>query len=271
MRLVSFNVNSLRARLHQLEELIAKHQPDVIGLQETKVTDELFPAEAIESLGYHVEYFGQKSHYGVAMLSKIPFDKCTKGFPEADDTEQRRFITGTFTLSDGSKLTVLNGYFPQGESNEHPTKYPGKEAYYQSLQRYLNEHCSVQDQVVVMGDVNVAPQDMDIGIGEDNRKRWIKTGKCSFLPEEREWLQTLLGWGLTDTYRQQHPENQEEYSWFDYRTKGFDRDPKRGLRIDLILTSPSLTEKISGAGIDYEMRAMEKPSDHCPIWTDLSL
>jgi exodeoxyribonuclease III len=117
-----------------------------------------------------------------------------------------------------------------------------------------------------MGDMNISHQDIDIGIGEENRKRWLRTGKCSFLPEERVWLNDLLNWGLKDTYREHYPESNEFFSWFDYRSGGFEDNPKRGLRIDLILATESLQARCAGAGIDYDIRAMEKPSDHCPIW-----
>jgi exodeoxyribonuclease-3 len=133
---------------------------------------------------------------------------------------------------------------------------------------FLDDNCKPEDNVIVMGDVNVSPSDIDIGIGEPNRKRWLKDGKCSFLPEEREWLETLKNWGLTDSFRQLKPDAGDLYSWFDYRSKGFDREPKRGLRIDLIMHSDSLTEHCIDAGIDYDVRAMEKPSDHAPIWTE---
>jgi len=120
-----------------------------------------------------------------------------------------------------------------------------------------------------MGDMNVAPLDADIGIGDDNARRWLRTGKCSFLPEEREWLQMILDWGLFDAYRLIHPEQQDCYSWFDYRSRGFEREPKRGLRIDLILVSAPLRERLRDAGIDYDIRALERPSDHCPVWVDI--
>ena len=122
---------------------------------------------------------------------------------------------------------------------------------------------------LLIGDVNVAPLDLDIGIGADNAKRWLKSGKCSFLPEEREWLARLMDWGLADTYRIKFPEVDDRFSWFDYRSKGFDREPKRGLRIDLALATASLQSRVSDAGIAYDIRALEKPSDHCPIWVDV--
>ena len=119
----------------------------------------------------------------------------------------------------------------------------------------------------VIGDINISPLDIDIGIGEPNRKRWLKEGKCSFLPEEREMLATLKGWGLIDTYRALHPEASDRYSWFDYRSRGF--DDNRGLRIDVVLATAPLNALCQASDIDYELRGMEKPSDHCPIWIEL--
>ena len=268
MHAVSFNVNSIRTRMHQLQAVIDKYQPDFIGLQETKVNDPDFPEEAIRELGYEVAYHGQKTHYGVALLSRLPFKERIIGFPDDGEEAQKRFIGGVFESPLGGDIVVLNGYFPQGENREHPTKFPNKRRFYTDLMHYLNRYCQPSDQVLVMGDMNISHQDHDIGIGEQNRKRWLREGKCSFLPEEREWLETLLAWGLTDTFRQHHPEEDQRFSWFDYRSKGFDADPKRGLRIDLILASAPLVERCHAAGIDYDIRAMERPSDHCPIWAE---
>tara|TARA_B100001013_G_C24439445_1_gene375075 strand:+ start:327 stop:695 length:369 start_codon:yes stop_codon:yes gene_type:complete len=122
-----------------------------------------------------------------------------------------------------------------------------------------------------MGDLNISPQDKDIGIGETNRKRWLRTGKCSFLPEEREWLDNLTSWGLLDTFRSLYPDVDDRYSWFDYRSRGFDDQPKRGLRIDQIWATPTLNERLVDAGIDYRIRGMEKPSDHAPIWSSFDV
>lgn len=268
MKCVSFNVNSVRMRMHQLKKLVEDHSPDFIGLQETKVTDEDFPLEDIKSLGYHVEFFGQKTHYGVALLSKYSFDTVIKGFENDEEDAQRRLIGGQFTLPNGEQVHVFNGYFPQGESREHPTKFPNKEKFYSNLLTHLNTHRSPSEHVIVMGDINISPTDDDIGIGEDNRKRWLRTGKCSFLPEEREWLDKLYDWGLADTFRSIHPKENDTFSWFDYRSKGFEREPKRGLRIDSVMVTPSLDECCIDAGVDYEIRGMEKPSDHAPIWAE---
>jgi exodeoxyribonuclease III (xth) len=121
-----------------------------------------------------------------------------------------------------------------------------------------------------MGDFNVAPEDEDIGIGDVNAKRWLREGKCAFLPEEREMWFKILNMGFTDSWRSQNPGIYDKYTWFDYRSRMFDQDPKRGLRIDQILVSESLKSSIKTTGMDYDARAMEKPSDHCPIWLELA-
>lgn len=270
MKCVSFNVNSVRIRLHQLAAVIDTYSPDFIGLQETKVKDDEFPVEAIKELGYNVEFHGQKNHYGVALLSRHPFKTVIKGFDGDTDDTQKRFVGGKFILPDGKEVTVYNGYFPQGESQTHPTKYPNKRDYYAKLSQLLANHHNPEENIIVMGDVNISPSDIDIGIGEDNRRRWLKMGKCSFLPEEREWLEKLKNWGLTDTFRALYPEVDNKFSWFDYRSKGFEREPKRGLRIDLIMATKPLAEQCTDSGIDYEVRGMEKPSDHCPIWSEFN-
>lgn len=266
MKFISFNINGLRARIPQLTALIEKHAPDVIGLQETKVHDDAFPLEDVQALGYNVFYFGQKSHYGVAIMCKQQPDSVQYGFPTDDDDAQRRMIMATFTNENGEKITVLNGYFPQGESQDHETKYPAKRKFYQDLMTYLTTNHTPDDNLIVMGDVNISHTDADIGIGEANRKRWLKQGKCSFLPEERDWLNTLLDWGLTDSFRSLYPDTNDQFSWFDHRSRGF--DDNRGLRIDLILATPSLHASLKSAGIDYELRGAEKPSDHAPIWAE---
>lgn len=269
MKVISFNINGIRARLHQLEALINKHQPDVIGLQETKVHDEQFPLAAVEAMGYHVAYFGQKGHYGVALLSKKPLENVTYGFPSDDVDAQRRMIMGDYVTNSGQRVRIMNGYFPQGENRDHPVKFPAKEKFYADLMNYLNQAEDSSQPVILMGDMNISHQDCDIGIGEDNAKRWLRTGKCSFLPEERDWLNKLLDWGFVDTFRHQHPHVTDQYSWFDYRSRGF--DDNRGLRIDLILATQPLLENLTETGIDYELRGIEKPSDHAPIWSSFSV
>lgn len=271
MKVVSFNVNSIRARLHQLEALVQKQSPDIIGLQETKVTDEDFPVDVVRDLGYEVIYFGQKTHYGVALLSRYPFIEQQYGFPDDGGDSQRRLVVGRFDIGATEPLTVINGYFPQGENREHPIKFPAKRKYYTDLEQYLQKHCEPSAPLLVIGDMNISPTDLDIGIGESNRKRWLRDGKCSFLPEEREWLEKIQHWGLVDTFRTRNPETSDVFSWFDYRSRGFEREPKRGLRIDLILASQKLADACVDAGVDYDIRAMDRPSDHAPVWAEFNI
>ncbi|MCK6262831.1 exodeoxyribonuclease III [Vibrio sp. ZSDE26] len=268
MKIVSFNINGLRARLHQLQALIEKHQPDVIGLQEIKVHNDAFPIEDVEAMGYHVYFHGQKAHYGVAMLCKKKPSSVQYGFPSDNDDHQKRMIMVTVENDKGEAVTVLNGYFPQGDNIAHETKFPYKEQFYKDLMTYLDENHTNGEKLVVMGDINISPTDLDIGIGEPNMKRWLKTGKCSFQPIEREWLATLQNWGLEDTFRNLHPEMNDRFSWFDYRSKGF--PDNRGLRIDVILATPSLAAECIESDVDYELRGIEKPSDHAPIWSTFS-
>lgn len=218
MKFVSFNINGLRARPHQLEAIVEKHQPDVIGLQETKVHDDMFPLEEVAKLGYNVFYHGQKGHYGVALLTKETPIAVRRGFPGDDEEAQRRIIMAEIPSPLGN-VTVINGYFPQGESRDHPIKFSAKAQFYQNLQNYLETELKRENPVLIMGDMNISPGDLDIGIGEENRKRWLRTGKCSFLPEEREWMERLMSWGLVDTFRHANPQTADRFSWFDYRSK----------------------------------------------------
>lgn len=268
MKFVSFNINGLRARPHQLAALVEQHQPDIIGLQETKVHDDMFPLEEVQKLGYHVYFHGQKGHYGVALMTKMEPVSVQRGFVTDDEEAQRRIIMAEIPSSAGN-ITVINGYFPQGESRDHPTKFPAKEKFYRDLQDHLEQRLSPQQPVLIMGDMNISCTDNDIGIGDANRKRWLRTGKCSFLPEEREWMDRLMNWGLTDTWRSAHPDTTDCFSWFDYRSKGF--DDNRGLRIDLLLATESLASRCTATGIDYPLRGMEKPSDHAPCWAEFDL
>ena len=271
MKIVSFNVNSVRLRLHQLEALVAAHDPDVVGLQETKVVDEDFPVEALEKLGFHSAFTGQKTHYGVAMLSKTPMSDIRMGFRTDNADAQKRLISAVVQSPSGQAVTVINGYFPQGENKDHETKFPAKRKFYEDLQARLEKEHSADECLAVVGDFNVAPVDADLGIGADNVKRWLRNGATSFLPEERAWFEKLRDWGLQDSYREKYPDKDDKFSWFDYRSKGFDRDPKRGLRIDHLLSTKPLTDKLVDSGIDYDIRAMQKPSDHCPVWSEFAI
>ena len=268
MKIVSFNMNSIRARPHQLIHLRDTLNPDIIGIQETKVKDPEFPVDEIKEIGYHPEYWGQKGHYGVAILSKKKPIEVQKGFIKDTVEDQKRFIQAKFKW--GKKnITIMNGYFPQGENRSHKTKFPKKIKYYADLKKHIKKTQKTEDNLIVMGDFNVAPSPLDIGIGEINAKRWLKEGKTAFLPEEIDMWNSIRDLGLIDSWREQNPDEGSIYSWFDYRSRMFDDTPKRGLRIDHIMISENLMPAMQLTGIDYEARAMEKPSDHCPVWIEL--
>ena len=266
LKVISYNVNGIRARELALQQLVDEQQPDIIGLQETKVEDALFPQEHWQNQGYQTEFFGQKGHYGVALLSKLPMRQIVHGVEDGQDHQKR--LIGASIDTDFGEVTIYNGYFPQGEGRDHPTKFPEKQAFYQNLLQLLKQRHQADHQtnhkVMVMGDFNIAYEDIDIGIGADNQKRWLRDGKSCFLPEERQWYQQLVEWGLSDAYRSLNPQK-EHYSWFDYRSGGFLKEPKRGLRIDHQLVSPALLEHCQSAQILSHYRGLERPSDHCPI------
>ena len=135
--------------------------------------------------------------------------------------------------------------------------------------KHIKKLKKIEENLIVMGDFNVAPSNLDIGIGEANVKRWLRDGKTAFLPEEIKMWNMIKNLGFIDTWRSQNPSEESRYSWFDYRSRMFDDNPKRGLRIDHILLSENIEQAILNTGIDYTARAMEKPSDHCPIWLEL--
>jgi exodeoxyribonuclease-3 len=266
VKVLTFNINGIRARLHQLEAITEQIKPDIIGLQETKVQNKDFPLQAIKDLGYEVVFHGQKSHYGVATLSRHPMQLVANKFIDEDEEAQCRTLITTHHIA-GKTITLFNGYFPQGENQNHEIKFPAKRAYYQNLIKFTKQN--IEEPLILMGDFNIAPQDIDVGV--ENPERWLKNGACSFLPEERKWYQELLELGLFDTWRQYNPNNDQAFSWFDYRTRAFERTIKKGLRIDHILCSQGLVKQLNVAGIDYDIRAMEKPSDHVPVWAEFAM
>ena len=271
MKIVTFNVNSIRKRLHQLQAVLDKHCPEIVAFQETKANDDSFPFDDVRALGLpHIETFGQKTHYGVAVASTIASKTSERGFDWREEDQQRRFQALTFETRRGD-LTLMNGYFPQGERRSHPVKFPAKQQFYGDLLKFLQERCSPDDLLLTVGDMNVAPDDLDVLIGEKNAKRWLSQGICCFLPEEREWLGTVSNWGLLDCYAELTPDEGRVASWFDYRSRGFEDNPKRGLRIDLLLATRPLFHHLRSTGIDLDIRAMTQPSDHAPVWCEFDL
>lgn len=267
MKIISYNVNGIRTRFSHIDRVIKKYNPDILCLQETKVQDNDFPLEFFSELGYNVCYYGQPTHRGVAIVSKNKPNIIQYGLNNITLDEEKRMI-GIEYENNNKKYFIINSYFPQGENRNHLKKFPYKIAYYGVITKFIEEKSKQYDNVLICGDMNISYEDIDIGIGEDNKKRWLKTGKCSFLPEEREMLKKIFDLGFYDSFRILNPKTDDLFSWFDYRSFGFEKEPKRGLRIDLILCSNSLKSHCKESLIDYEIRAMERPSDHCPIYAE---
>ena len=266
IRIICFNINGLRARPHQLQALKEKYDPDVIALQEIKVSDEDFPEQIPTELGFNYYNYGQKGFHGVAIFSKQAPINIIKGLEGAEDEAQKRYIQCDYSTNTGP-LSICNSYFPQGENRKHPDKFPYKDRYYKRITNHIK---NLNTNVVLTGDFNIAPDRNDIGMNEDGIKRWLSQGHTAFLPEEIEWYKKLTDLGLVDIWRERNPDS-TKCSWFDYRSRGFDQEPKRGLRIDHFLLSKNVQEKYMNSEIDHELRAMEKPSDHCPVVLDLDI
>jgi exodeoxyribonuclease-3 len=248
-RVASWNVNSLRVRLPALATWLAANPVDVIGLQETKLTDENFPSADIEALGYHVVRCGQKTYNGVALLSRAPLEAVCIEFPGFDDP-QRRVLAAT---SNG--IRYINLYVPNGQS-VGSEKYAYKLRWLEALHGFLREELATHPRVIVMGDFNIAPDDRDV----HDPAAWAGQVLCS--PPERDALARLLDLGLVDTFRLfEQPAG--IFSWWDYRAAGFRRN--LGLRIDLLLASSALAPLCRESLVDTAPRRAERPSDHAPV------
>ena len=255
MKIASWNVNSLRVRLPQVLDWLETAQPDVLGIQETKLTDENFPAEEIEAAGYQVVYSGQKTYNGVALLSKTPIEDVITDVPGLDDP-QRRILGATV-----NGVRVLNLYVVNGQE-VGSDKFAYKLDWLQRVTDYIEQDLKNHPRYVVMGDFNIAPTDADV----HDPERWHEKILCS--TPEREALKKILGLGFSDTFRQFEQE-ENSFSWWDYRAAGFRRNA--GLRIDLVLASTPLAETCAASYIDVEPRKLERPSDHAPAVAEFKL
>lgn len=253
MKIATWNVNSIRARLDRLLAWLERAQPDVVCLQELKVTDDAFPYEPIRQAGYHASVFGQKTYNGVAVLSKAAPADVQRGIPAFEDPQARLLMAQV----DG--IWIISAYVPNGDT-VGSEKYHYKLNWLQRLQTYLEARFKPTDQLIVCGDFNVACDEQDVARPD----AWADT--VLFHQEVRAAMQRLLGWGLVDLVRQQHPEG-GLYSWWDYRMLAFPKND--GLRIDYILATQALAQRCTAAEIDRAERKGEKPSDHAPVMTVL--
>ena len=255
MKLATWNVNSLAVRLPQLLDWLAANPVDALVLQETKLTDDKFPAAEIEAAGYAVAFHGQKTYNGVALLTRGgAAADVVKNIPGLAD-EQARVITGTV-----AGVRVIGGYFPNGQAPDSD-KFVYKMAWLDALHGYVQGELEAHPKLVLMGDFNIAP---------DDRDAWDPVGLAGTIhltKEERAQFQRLLGLGLHDAFRlfEQPP---KLYSWWDYRMLAFRKN--QGLRIDHILVSEALRPAVTACAIDKAPRKNERPSDHAPVVVTLA-
>jgi exodeoxyribonuclease-3 len=255
MRIATWNVNSLRVRLPQLLDWLAHAQPDIVGLQETKLVDEDFPRAQLADAGYQVVFTGQRTYNGVALLSRQPAGDpllALAGVRPAE--EQKRFVAATF-----GDLHVVNAYVPNG-SAVGSDKYAYKLGWLADFRDYLKDTLARWPKLLVMGDFNIAPADIDV----HDPAAW--EGQVLVSPPEREALDAILSLGLRDTFRELNPDLQA-FTWWDYRAGGFRRN--HGLRIDHVLVSPALWPACRACSVDLEARRAERPSDHAPVLLDI--
>lgn len=255
MKIATWNVNSLKVRLPHLLDWLATESPDVVCLQETKTTDEVFPAAELEQAGYKSVFSGQKTYNGVAILSRTEATDVVMGIPGFAD-EQKRVLAATV---DGTRVICL--YIPNGQSVDSD-KYQYKLAWLYALQGWLKAELAAHPRLVVLGDFNIAPEDRDC----HDPVAWAGQVLCS--DPEREHFRDLLGQGLKDAFRL-FDQDDKAYSWWDYRQGGFRRN--LGLRIDIILITEELAAACRNCRIDRTPRAWERPSDHAPVVVEIEL
>lgn len=255
MRIITWNVNSIRSRHERLIALLARHQPDALCLQELKVEDSGFPLAAIEAAGYRAQWYGQKTYNGVAVLSKEPALLRAKGLGDGAEDPQARLID---VEVGGVRLICV--YVPNG-SEVGSDKFAYKLAWLQRFSAYLRDHCDPSQPLAVCGDFNIAPADLDVR----NPSVWADSVLCD--PAVRAAWQQLLDWGLHDAFRHLEP-GPGHFSWWDYRNLGFVRND--GLRIDHILTTALLLARARAASVDRAERKGDKPSDHAPVLVDFA-
>ena len=250
MKLVTWNINSIRARTERLLLWIERERPEVVCLQETKVEDASFPRDALTAAGYQVATFGQRSYNGVAIASTAPLADVARGLGDGEEDEEARLIAATT-----HGIRVINVYVPNGQDLESD-RYPYKLAWFERLRAYLDRTAKPTDPLVVCGDMNVTADDRDVWSPE----QWKDRIHCS--PAERDALGHLREFGLHDVFRTHHPEG-GVYSWWDYRGVSFFKD--QGLRIDHILATAPLAERCTACTIDRTARKGHDASDHAPV------
>ncbi len=259
MKIASFNVNSINARLPRILDWFDRARPDVCVLQEIKCVDEKFPYAEFEERGYNIHVHGQKTYNGVALLSKHPFDEPRKGLPGKDPDDQSRYVEAFVTPKGVAPVRIAGIYAPNGNPAPGP-KYDYKLGWLKRLKAHAEELLSYEEALVIAGDFNVIPQAEDV----HDPKAWA--ADALFLPQSRAAFRQILHLGFTDAIRQIHPAK-TLYTFWDYQAGAWEKD--HGIRIDHLLLSPQAADRLTDAGVDRAERGKEKPSDHVPVWIEL--
>jgi exodeoxyribonuclease-3 len=260
MKIVTWNINGIKARLDNLCAWLKESDPDIVCLQELKSQDESFPREAIESLGYHVETHGQKGFNGVGILSKVIPDEVSRGLPGDDGDDHARFMEAVFSVKSGV-LRVACLYLPNGNPIDTP-KYPYKLAWMDRLITWAEARLALEEPLVLAGDYNVIPEPFDCL----SPNAWVND--ALFQPESRGAYRKLEHLGLTDAIRAVS-DAPKTYTFWDYQAGAWQKN--NGIRIDHLLLSPEAADRLAGATIEKHVRGWEKPSDHVPVAVELTI
>ncbi len=250
LKIATWNVNSIRTRLPLILSWLSEQQPDIVCLQETKVEDHQFPEQELREAGYNAVFSGQKSYNGVAILSRCPMEDVQYGFKDGYDSENKRLL-----LARIEGINIVNVYVPQGQAEDSP-KFVYKLEFLDKLLAELSNRFSSADSVILLGDINIAPDKRDVVSVE------AMQNVVSFHPKEHAFIERLKKWGLLDVYRNFHKDG-GRFSWWDFRTRGFEKN--EGMRIDHIWVTETVSQLCQTCEIDVNNRSQPKPSDHAPV------
>ncbi|SIQ81695.1 Exodeoxyribonuclease III [Rhizobium sp. RU35A] len=255
MKIATWNINGVKARIDNLRQWLSDSAPDIVCLQEIKSVDEGFPRLDIEALGYHVETHGQKGFNGVAILSKLKPDEVLRGLPGDESDEQARYIEAVFSVPSGV-LRIASIYLPNGNPSDDPVKYPYKLSWMERLRRHAEARLLLEEPLILAGDYNVIPEPHDCF----DPRAWETD--ALFLPQARAAFRRLEDLGLTDAVRATTDQT-KLYTFWDYQAGAWQKN--NGIRIDHLLLSPEAADRLTSTAIEKHVRAWEKPSDHVPV------
>jgi exodeoxyribonuclease-3 len=258
LKVVTYNCNSVRARLELLLDWLKTEEPDILCLQETKTQDCEFPEEAFKELAYQARFRGQKAHAGVAVLSRKKLEEVTFGLDDGEDPDEPRLVRAAV-----AGIALVNTYVPQGRAVDSPY-FRYKLQWLDRLRAFFDRHYSPQDSVLWVGDFNVAPVPLDVY----DPKRLEK--HVDFHPDARQALERIREWGFVDVFRLHHPDEPSQYTFWDYRVPDAVRR-EMGWRVDHIWATEPLARKSIGAWIDVDARSSERPSDHTFVVAEFAL